>query len=94
MPHSTSKELSPVANQEDAHLPDAPAVNLNVKNDGGGSSDSGDALMLPDDATKDSSKMDVKLEDLFNDDDEEDEEFPSSGPPSENMPSSPPAAPM
>ena len=90
MPHSTSEELSTATKQEDVILPDAPEGD----NDGGESSDPGDAPLLPSNSTKDPAKIDFKLEELFNDDDEDDEEFPSSGPPSGNMPSSPPAAPL
>ena len=94
MPHSTSEEPLPAANREDVRLPEVPANDLDVENDGGESSESGDARMLPSDTTKDPAKVDVKLDNLFNDDEDDDEEFPSSGPPSGNIPSSPPAAPM
>lgn len=94
MPHSTSGELSPVPNQEDILLPDAPANDLDLESGDGESNDPGDPSIPPPNTINDAAKIDVKLEDLFNDDDEEDDEFPSSGPSSGTIPSSPPAAPV
>ena len=91
MPHLTSKELS---NQDYSLVPNAPVDDDENEIHDKGSSDSGDPLILPDDAVKDPAKIEVKLEDLFNTDDEDDDEFPSSRPTGENIPSSPPVAPV
>ena len=94
MPHSTSEDMSPAPNQEDILLPDASGNGIDNKLEDEESSDSGTSSDHPVDRKEDSAKIDVKLEDLFNDDDESDEEFLSSGPPSGNMPSSPLEAPV
>jgi len=94
MPHSTSEELSPAPNQEDSLMPDAPANGIDIENEDAESSDPSDPYVPPTSTISDAAKTDVKLEDLFNDDDEDDEEFPSSGPSSGNIPSIPPAAPV
>ena len=82
-------------NQEDSILPNAPPNDRDVENEDEESSNSGHAAIDPSDTFNDPAKTDVKLEDLFNDDDDEDDdEFPSSGPTTADMPSSPPAAPV
>lgn len=94
MPHSTSEELSHIPDHEDSLMPDAPANGIDIENEDAENSDPSDPYVPPTRAIGDAAKIDVKLEDLFNDDDEDDEEFPSSGPSNGNIPSSPPAAPV
>ena len=89
MPHSVSPEPPPTATEprkEDSTLPDAPTHHLDEQ---------GIALKRNDieNTATGFAKEEVKLEDLFNDDDE-DEEFPSSSPPVAKVESSPPAAPL
>ena len=89
MPHSVSPESSPTTAEsleEDSTLPDAPTHHLDEQNT---------ALRVngPESTGAEPVKAEVKLEDLFNDD-EEDEEFPSSSPPSAKVEGSPPAAPL
>ncbi len=81
-------------NQEDSVLPDAPANGIDVNSGDGESSDLDDPPVHPTDGVRNPALMDVKLEDLFKDEDEDDDEFPSSVPTSGNIPSSPPAAPV
>lgn len=89
MPHSVSPEPSSPATEsreEDSTLPDAPTHNV----------DQQDIALKGDDpesTATGSVKEEVRLEDLFNDDDEDDE-FPSSSPPDAKVESSPPAAPL
>lgn len=79
MPHSTSQGSSVATEDKDGSLSDAPPVHLSDAGDVGGNQ----ALIDPTASLKEESevavKMDIKLEDLFDDEDEEDEEFPSSG---------------
>ena len=79
MPHSTHPDNGPqlVEDQNAEDLPDAPPLEK------GSDQEDGSALK----------KQDVKLEDLFNDEDS-DEEFTSSGATNGKIESSPPAAPM
>ncbi len=73
MPHSLSSEGNLDSADEDGVLPDAPPADPGASNvDVGGDSGSPHTLM------HEPSQADIKLEDLFADDDE-DEEFPSSG---------------
>lgn len=76
MPHSTSPEASPTLEEEDGLLPDAPPVDPSEVAESDGSND---AVMIPVEATKDSNKTDIMLEDLFDYDEDEDDEFSSSG---------------
>ncbi|KAL8721738.1 MAG: hypothetical protein Q9225_001636 [Loekoesia sp. 1 TL-2023] len=89
MPHSLSSRESQDAADEDSILPDAPPANPEASTAGdGGDLDGSHA------AVQDPAKTNVKLEDLFDDDDEDDEEFPSSGVTNGTAPSSsPPASP-
>lgn len=86
MPHSTLDDNampSPRQASEDEIMPDAPAPkDENVEKP----TDLAHAV--------EAQKEEVKLEDLFNDDDSEDEEFPSSSIPDTKIESSPPAAPV
>ena len=86
MPHSTMTEQEPPSDQmdEDTDLPDA-TINKDEHHDG--ESDSGTRTDEP-------QKQDVKLEDLFNDEDSDDDEFPSSSAPDGKVESSPPVAPV
>ena len=98
MPHSISPHSSPSSEQNDNLLPDAPMALAGPSKDTdevASSSGSSDETMQSTEEIKNTSKMDIKLEDLFNDDDEEDEEFPSSIPATnKELESSPPAAPL
>ena len=90
MPHSTADEFTsvPQAAEEDTEIPDAPPVNGGeVSSDG-----SGDGYVADKSQPNGVHKQEVKLEDLFNDDDKDDEEFPSSSAPTDNAGSSPLAA--
>lgn len=89
MPHSLSSEENQYSADEDGVLPDAPPADPGASDvQAGGDSGSPDTLM------QESSKVEVKLEDLFADEDDEDEEFPSSGMADGSAPeSSPPAGP-
>ena len=86
MPHSTIADQGPPSDQmeEDTDLPDA-ALTTDEHIDG----DSDNATRADG-----AQKQDVKLEDLFNDEDSDDEEFPSSSIPDGKVESSPPAAPV
>lgn len=89
MPHSVSLEPSPTASEsqeEDSTFPDAPGNNLDEQEIPLGENG-------PEGSAARSLNEEVKLEDLFNDDDE-DEEFPSSSPSGAMVESSPPAAPL
>lgn len=81
MPHSTSPEASPRSEEEDSVLPDAPPADPSEDEETAVTEGSTDIVMHSVEATKDSSKTDIKLEDLFDDDEDEDDEFsfPSSG---------------
>lgn len=92
MPHSTISDpaVSTPTAEDDSILPDAPLQALgDVKEEEDSEGSAGEAGQ-----TNATSKPDVKLEDLFNDDDESDEEFPSSSIPNGEPESSPPAAPV
>lgn len=96
MPHSVSPEAPSPA--EDSVLPDAPAEPLPEQDE--------DVIDTETDATTESIGVhaadsvshartdEVKLEDLFNDEEDEDEEFPSSAGADVKMTSSPPQQPM
>lgn len=92
MPHSTAADLvtpsSPL--EEDSELPDAPPHVLHVQEDREGNNQKELENGGP---VQEEIKTDVKLEDLF-DDDEDDEEFPSSGATTGIVENSPPAVPM
>ena len=90
MPHSTAADLVTPSSllEEDSELPDAPPHVLDVQEDREG--DDRKELEIEGPA-QEQLKTDIKLEDLFNDEDEDDEEFPSSGATVKN---SPPAVPM
>lgn len=68
---------------QDSVLPDAPPPNYNLE-------EPSESLVQPSHANGDS-KADVKLEDLFKDDDSQDDEFSSSSVPDAQLESSPPA---
>lgn len=86
MPHSVSAEEPKDPMDEDSILPDAPPVGLEAsESDDGQIDDSSNAVI------QDPSKENIKLEDLFDDDD--DEKFPSSSLSNETANSSPPASP-
>ncbi|KAL8928528.1 MAG: hypothetical protein Q9208_001762 [Pyrenodesmia sp. 3 TL-2023] len=89
MPHSLTPEVNQVSADDDGVLPDAPPADQPASDaEVGGDSGS------PDTPMQEPCKVDVKLEDLFADDDDEDEEFPSSGVADRSAPeSSPPAGP-
>lgn len=96
MPHSVSSEAPSPA--EDSILPDAPAEPRleqddsgdNTQDDATTQSNSGEVV----DSVSRPQTDEVRLEDLFNDDEDDDEEFPSSGATDVKMASSPPQAPM
>ncbi len=92
MPHSTAADLvtpsSPL--EEDSELPDAPPRALDIKEREGDNQ----KVLAIEDPVQEALMTDIKLEDLFNDDDEDDEEFPSSGAITGMVESSPPAVPM
>lgn len=98
IPHPTTPEDWPSSEQDEDILPDAPPTPADAsKNaDETGSSDgSVDTMMQSTSERTDATKIEIKLEDLFNDDDEEDAEFPSSVPTTNNnLESSPPPAPL
>ena len=87
MPHSISPLLVPNAAQEDSTLADAPLDALDDNVDYGSGND------MTGTEGKINMKTEVKLEDIFNDD-EDDDEFQSSGTPNSKVESSPPAPPM
>ena len=87
MPHSTSLDAPLHTNKmEDIDLPHAPVVDAMEDTKKSEESDGAD--------TDSPATLDVKLEDLFNDDDEEDEEFPTSINNKVKVESSPPPVPM
>ena len=92
MPHSVSPEAASPA--EDSILLDAPAESVSEQGDGVSDTEA-DAIIDPCggqavDSINHTRTDEVKLEDLFNDDEDEDEEFPSSGATDVKMGSSPP----
>lgn len=91
MPHSVSPEPSPIApsprDEEDAPLPNAPPHDLEQPATALGANGRASA------ATEGAAKEEVRLEDLF-DDDEDDDEFPGSSPSGVKTESSPPAGPL
>lgn len=93
MPHSTAADIvtpsSPL--EEDSELPDAPSHALDSQDNREGDDQRISEIEAP---VQEELKTDIKLEDLFNDDDEDDEEFPSSGAITGMVESSPPAVPM
>jgi len=95
MPHSTVSDPVDTSSQaeEDELLPDASAQALDGLKDED-SDDANEEGSKPNNSTHQASKADVKLEDIFNDDDDEDEEFPSSGATTGKVESSPLAAPL
>ena len=82
MPHSTSTTPPPL--DDDSSLPDAPSQSTNEHGDSGGEIGIG---------KDDKIKIDIKLEDIFNDEDE-DEEFPSSAATNEKSSSRLPTPPL
>jgi hypothetical protein len=95
MPHSTAigKTSLPAAAEEDIVVPDAPPQSPDNVREVEGNHDSESAPHV-NDVTRPASKIDIKHEDLFDDDDEDDEKFPSSGGEHGNVESSPPTAPV
>lgn len=93
MPHSTVADLvtpsSPL--EEDSELPDAPPHALDIQEDRERENQKELETGGP---VQEEKKTDIKLEDLFNDDEEDDEEFPSSGATTGMIENSPPAVPM
>lgn len=90
MPHSAPSDKSDSPEDEDDLLPDAPPANAADMTES-----AGDVAMDLDEGKSAAEKMDVRLQDLFNDMDEEDDEFSSSKVDSKvKIESSPPAAPM
>lgn len=89
MPHSLPSEGNLDSAGEDGVLPDAPPADPRVSNiEVGVDSGSPHTLM------QEPSQADIKLDDLFADDDDEDEEFPSPGVTDASaLESSPPAGP-
>ncbi|KAL8874062.1 MAG: hypothetical protein Q9174_000567 [Haloplaca sp. 1 TL-2023] len=79
MPHSTSPEAPDNVMDEDGYLPDAPSATIEAL----------DAPKEKEFMLQDTAKDNVKLEDLFNDNDDDDEEFSSSGVSGEPPSSSP-----
>ncbi|KAL8732137.1 MAG: hypothetical protein Q9166_002884 [cf. Caloplaca sp. 2 TL-2023] len=88
MPHSVSPAELKDAVDEDSVIPDAPPAGLEASDTEEKDNLGGSYVVV-----EDSSKANVKLEDLF-DDEDEDEEFPSSGTSKGDIPSSsPPVSP-
>ena len=94
MPHSVSPAPSSSGQQEDVTLPDAPPEIVSSPENGLGTVSSYEAKAGNEGAVKKPSSGDIKLEDLFNDDESDDEEFPSSSATNGKLESSPPAAPV
>lgn len=82
MPHSTS--TTPPLPDDDSRLPDAPSLSTSEHGSSGGENGIG---------KDDNIKIDIKLEDLFNDEDD-DEEFPSSAATNEKSSSRLPTPPL
>ena len=92
---STPSDKSASQEEEDDVLPDAPPAGATDKTNAEESDSPGDIVMDTEEGRKDIDKMDVKLQDLFNDMDEEDDEFSSSKVDAKvKMDSSPPPAQM
>ena len=93
MPHSTAADLVTPSSpfEEDSELPDAPSHALDIQDNRVGDDQRISEIEIP---VQEELKTDIKLEDLFNDDDEDDEEFPSSGATTGMVEDSPPAVPM
>ena len=90
MPHSTPSDNSDSQDDDLDFLPDAPPTDAADTTDL-----PGDVAMEVEEGKNDVDKMDVKLQDLFNDMDEEDDEFSNSKVDSTvKTESSPPEAPM
>ena len=86
MPHSTIAESTPPSHQMDGDtdIPDAPTIKDEDVEENFNTKTHTDGAQ----------KQDVKLEDLFNDEDSDDEELPSSSISNGKVESSPPAAPV
>lgn len=85
MPHATKDEAPNITNADtdgDTELPDAPPESMNEESLG-----NGELHKLRQD------RSDIKLEDIFNDDDNDDE-FPDSSPLEQQAGRSPPAGPL
>ena len=96
MPHSTVDDVVPALKkaEEDIDIPDAPPASSDEA-DSDGSADGSRERSIEDALSKSGARtQEVKLEEIFNDDDEDDEEFPDSSAPAEDIASSPPADPM
>ena len=93
MPHSTAADLVTPSSllEEDSELPDAPPHVLDIQEDREGDDQKESEIEGP---AQEELKTDIKLEDLFNEEDEDDEEFPSSGATAGMVENSPPAVPM
>ena len=94
MPHSISPGDSPTSSQEDIVLPDAPAQPSSDGKQDSDSDESDGAVARAEETTKSTAKTEIKLQDLFKDDDDSDEEFPGSAATDSKMESSPPATPV
>ncbi len=94
MPHSMASDYSSSQEEDDDVLPDAPAANPVDTTMAEDNEMRGDVVADAVEGKMNLEKMDVKLQDLFNDMDDEDEEFPSSMVDAKvKVESSPPAAP-
>lgn len=95
MPHSTASDEAPppAPAEEDTVLSDAPPQSPDKLREEEGNN-AGEKVLHVDDSTRPVSRIDVKLEDLFDDADDDDEEFPSSGVANGNVDGTPPTAPM
>lgn len=92
---SSPSDKSASQEEEDDLLPDAPPAGAIDKTNAEENDLPGDIVMDTEEGRKDIDKMDVKLQDLFNDMDEEDDEFSSSKVDAKvKMDSSPPPAQM
>lgn len=90
MPHSIPSDKSDSLEDEYDLMPDAPSANAAAM-----AESAGDGAMELDEGNNGVDKMDVKLQDLFDDMDEDDDEFSSSKVDSKvKTESSPPPAPM
>ncbi len=89
MPHSTADQLSHCA-KEDIEVPDAPSPDRGVS----GSEGSRDGSVVDTSRINRINKEEVKLEDLFNDDQDDNDEYNTSSASVENGGFSPPAAPV
>jgi len=88
MPHSVSPPASPSVAQEDSIIPDAPLpapLDSNTPSSSDGQNGNGAEETL---------KINIKLEELFQNGDDDDDEFPSSSATNGKVESSPPRGPL